>query len=112
MTSIQVEIKKKIGKPKKQPNRIVQTSNNKKKQKMFGSNLEYGHKNETNTNTNNNIKTIHKLREEINNYKIKSQKLEDEIIQLNLKLKEMTEKKEKIKKNKKEEKNSEDNENC
>lgn len=114
MTSIQIEIKKKVGKPKKQPNRIVQIPNNKKNIKIFSSNLEYVHKNEANTNINinNNLKTIHKLQEELNNYKAKSQKLEEEIIQLNLKIKEFTEKNEKIKKSKEEEeKNSEDNQN-
>ena len=110
MTSIQIEIKKKVGKPKKQQNKIIQAPNNKKNIKIFNSNLEYGHKNDNNTtNINNNTKTIHKLQEELNNYKIKSQKLEDEIIHLNFKIKEMTEKNEKIKKSKEEEKNSEEN---
>ena len=110
MTSIQIEIKKKVGKPKKQQNKIIQAPNNKKNIKIFNSNIEYGHKNDNNTtNINNNTKTIHKLQEELNNYKIKSQKLEDEIIHLNFKIKEMTEKNEKIKKSKEEEKNSEEN---
>ena len=107
MTSIQIEIKKKVGKTKKQQNKIIPAPNNKKNIKIFNSNLEYGHKNDNTTNINNNTKTIHKLQEELNNYKIKSQKLEDEIIHLNFKIKEMTEKNEKIKKNKEE--NSEEN---
>ena len=110
MTSIQIEIKKKAGKPKKQQNRITQIPNNKKNIKIFSSN-EYDYKKDNCTIANNNTKIIHKLQEELNSYKLKSQKLEDEIIQLNLKIKEMTEKNEKIKKNKEEEeKNSEKNE--
>jgi hypothetical protein len=55
---------------------------------------------------NNNVRTIHKLQEELNSYKLKSQKLEEEILQLNLKIKEITEKNN----NKEEEKNIENNE--
>ena len=112
--SIQVEIKKKIIKMKKPTNKISQISqNSKKNMKIFGSNLEHGHKIENysyiNNNSimnNNNVRTIHKLQEELNSYKWKSQKLEEEILQLNLKIKEITEKNN----NKEEEKNIENNE--
>ena len=112
--SIQVEIKKKIIKMKKPTNKISQISqNSKKNMKIFGSNLEHGHKIENysyiNNNSimnNNNVRTIHKLQEELNSYKLKSQKLEEEILQLNLKIKEITEKNN----NKEEEKNIENNE--
>ena len=112
--SIQVEIKKKIIKMKKPTTKISQISqNSKKNMKIFGSNLEHGHKIENysyiNNNSimnNNNVRTIHKLQEELNSYKLKSQKLEEEILQLNLKIKEITEKNN----NKEEEKNIENNE--
>ena len=113
--SIQIEIKKRIGKPKKQSVKIMQyTQNNKKSIKLFSSNLDHGHKNEniSYSHNNNNNKIIHKLEEELNTYKTKSQKQEEEIMKLNLKIKEITENNEKMKNNKKEEeKNSENNEN-
>ena len=113
--SIQIEIKKKIGKPKKQSCKLMQYSqNNKKSVKLFNSNLDHGHKNENTSysHNNNNNKIIHKLEEELNTYKTKSQKQEEEIMKLNLKIKEITENNEKMKNNKKEEeKNSENNEN-
>ena len=113
--SIQIEIKKRIGKPKKQSVKIMQyTQNNKKSVKLFSSNLDHGHKNENTSysHNNNNNKIIHKLEEELNTYKTKSQKQEEEIMQLNLKIKEITENNEKMKNNKKEEeKNSENNDN-
>ena len=95
--SIQVEIKKKIIKMKKPTTKISQIfQNNKKNIKI---NLDHGHKIENysyiNNNSimnNNNIRTIHKLQEELNSYKLKSQKLEEEILKLNLKIKEITEK--------------------
>jgi len=113
--SIQIEIKKKVTKPKKQTIKMIQIpQNNKKNIKLFNSNLDHGHKNDNNYNLNNNSiinnnnKTIHKLQEELNNFKIKSKKQEEEIIKLNLKIKEMTEKYEKNKNKNEEEKNSED----
>ena len=98
--SIQVEIKKKITKMKKPTSKISHISqNSKKNMKLYGFNIEHGHKIENNSFINNNnilnnksIRTIHKLQEELNNYKLKSQKLEEEILQLNLKIKEITEK--------------------
>ena len=116
MTTIQVEIKKKVGKSKKQFSRLVQMQNNKKMIRIISSNKNDNNNisinNSSNIINNNNIKTIHKLQEELNNYKIKCQKLEEEIIQLNFKIKEITEKDEKLKKNKEEEeKNYEVNEN-
>ena len=98
--SIQVEIKKKITKMKKPTSKISHISqNSKKNMKLYGYNIEHGHKIENNSFINNNnilnnksIRTIHKLQEELNNYKLKSQKLEEEILQLNLKIKEITEK--------------------
>ena len=112
--SIKVEIKKKIIKMKKQTPKIGQISqNSKKNMKILGSNLEHGHKIENYSYINNNsilnnggIRTIHKLQEELNSYKLKSQKLEEEILQLNLKIKEITEKNN----IKEEEKNKENNE--
>ena len=112
--SIQVEIKKKIIKMKKPTNKISHISqNSKKNMRILGSNLDHGHKIENysymNNNSilnNNNIRTIHKLQEELNSYKLKSQKLEEEILQLNLKIKEITEKNN----IKEEEKNIENNE--
>ena len=113
--SIQIEIKKKIAKPKKQSGKLIQYSqNNKKSVKLFNSNLDHGHKNENTSysHNNNNNKIIHKLEEELNTYKTKSQKQEEEIMKLNLKIKEITENNEKMKNNKKEEeKNAENNEN-
>ena len=95
--SIQVEIKKKIIKMKKPTTKISQISQNSKKNIKI--NLDNGHKIENysyiNNNSimnNNNIRTIHKLQEELNSYKLKSQKLEEEILQLNSKIKEITEK--------------------
>jgi len=95
--SIQVEIKKKIIKMKKPTTKISQISQNSKKNIKI--NLDHGHKIENysyiNNNSimnNNNIRTIHKLQEELNSYKLKSQKLEEEILQLNSKIKEITEK--------------------
>ena len=114
--SIQEEIKKKILRPKKLINKMCQISQNSKKHfKIFNLNLDHGHKIENysyiNRNSflnNNNIRTIHKLQEELNSYKIKTKKLEEEIMKLNLKIKEKDEKiKNKIEE---EEKNSEDNE--
>ena len=114
--SIQVEIKKKIVRPRKPINKMSQLSQNSKKNfKIFNLNLDHGHKIENysyiNSNSflnNNSIRTIHKLQEELNNYKIKTKKLEEEIMHLNLKIKEKDEKiKNKIEE---EEKNSEDNE--
>lgn len=110
MTSIQIEIKKKVGKQKRPLSKINQISQNSKKNiKIFTSNLDHNHKNENNSSTLiNNNKTIHKLKEELNTYKIKNQKLEKEILQLKLKIKEI----EKSKNNKQEEeKNSEESEN-
>jgi len=95
--SIQVEIKKKIIKMKKPTTKISQISQNSKKNIKI--NLDHGHKIENysyiNNNSimnNNNIRTIHKLQEELNSYKLKSQKLEEEILQLNSKIKKKTEK--------------------
>ena len=95
--SIQVEIKKKIIKMKKPTTKISQISQNSKKNIKI--NLDHCHKIENysyiNNNSimnNNNIRTIHKLQEELNSYKLKSQKLEEEILQLNSKIKEITEK--------------------
>ena len=68
MSSIQIEIKKKVGKQKKPLSRINQVSQNSKKSiKIFNSNLDYGHKSENNSVVlinNNNLKTINKLQEE------------------------------------------------
>ena len=116
MATIQVEIKKRVGKPKKPFNRLIQMQNTKKLVRIINSNKsENGNisiNNTSNINNNNNMKTIHKLQEELNGYKLKCQKLEEEIIQLNFKIKEMAEKDEKLKKNKEEEeKNYEVNEN-
>ena len=95
--SIQVEIKKKIIKMKKPTTKISQISQNSKKNIKI--NLDHGHKIENysyihnnSIMNNNNIRTIHKLQEELNSYKLKSQKLEEEILQLNSKIKEITEK--------------------
>lgn len=116
--SIQIEIKKKVTKSKKQTIKMMSIpQNNKKNIKLFNTNLDHGHKNDNNSYLNNNNiinnnnKTIHKLQEELDNFKIKSKKQEEEIMQLNLKIKEMTEKYEKKKNKNEEEKNSEDNEN-
>ena len=90
------------------------SQNNKKSVKLFNSNLDHGHKNENTSysHNNNNNKIIHKLEEELNTYKTKSQKQEEEIMKLNLKIKEITENNEKMKNNKKEEeKNAENNDN-
>ena len=116
-----MEIKKKTGKSKKQQNRLsAQNPNIKKNVKiLFTPNLEHFHKNENTIGINannmlnyNNLRTIHKLQEELNNYKMKSQKLEEEIIQLNLKIKEISKEKKNIKNNKEEEeKNTGNNDN-
>ena len=97
--SIQIEIKKKVTKSKKQIIKMMSIpQNNKKNIKLFNTNLDHGHKNDNNSYLNNNNiinnnnKTIHKLQEELDNFKIKSKKQEEEIMQLNLKIKEMTEK--------------------
>ena len=90
------------------------SQNNKKSVKLFNSNLDHGQKNENTSysHNNNNNKIIHKLEEELNTYKTKSQKQEEEIMKLNLKIKEITENNEKMKNNKKEEeKNAENNDN-
>lgn len=112
--SSQIEAKKKLMKAKKPTYKIMQISQNNKKNIKI---LDHPPKNENNINNNinstilthnNNAKTIQKLQEEVNMYKTKTQKLEEEIMKLNLKIKEMTEKNEKIAKKNEEEKNSED----
>ena len=106
--SLQVDLKKKIIKGKKPSYKLIQFSQNNKKPFKFQDhnniNININNKSENA----NNAKTIHKLQEELNIYKTKSQKLEEEIIQLNFKLKEMTEKNENMKLKKEEEKNSEE----
>ena len=112
--SSQIEAKKKLMKVKKPTYKSIQISqNNKKNNKIF----DHPPKNDNNINTNinstilnhnNNAKTIQKLQDELNIYKVKSEKLEEEIMKLNLKIKEMTEKNEKIAKKNEEEKNSEE----
>ena len=84
------------------PSQPVQ--NTKKTYKAFISNLEHNIKqenfvnNNNNSNSNNNVvyqsstKTIQKLQEELNLYKTKSLKNEEEILALNKKIKEITEK--------------------
>jgi len=116
--SSQIEARKKLMKVKKPIYKPMQISQNNKKNIKI---LDHPPKNENNINTNinssilnhnnNNAKTIQKLQEELNIYKVKSEKLEEEIMKLNLKIKEMTEKNEKIEKIAKkneEEKNSEE----
>ena len=109
--SAQIDIKKKIiTKTKKPIHKTIQSQNIKKNIKI----LEHEPKNNINSNQINNIsqnnaKTIQKLQEELNIYKNKSQKLEEEVIKLNFKIKEISEKNEKN--NKEEEKNSEEDNN-
>ena len=110
--SLQVDLKKKIIKTKKPSYKLIQFSQNNKKPFKL-----QDHNNNINININNksensnNAKTIHKLQEELNIYKTKSQKLEEENIKLNFKIKEITEKNENMKLKKEEEKNSEDSSN-
>ena len=114
--SLQIDSKKKLIKGKKTSYKLMQLSQNNKKTIKI---IEHNNNNINNINNNNNLiinksennsnsKTIHKLQEELNLYKTKSQKLEEEIKVLNFKIKEMTEKSENMKKKKEEEKNSED----
>ena len=112
--SSQIEAKKKLMKVKKPTYKSMQLSQNNKKNIKI---LDHPPKNDNNINTNinstilnhnNNAKTIQKLQDELNIYKVKSEKLEEEIMKLNLKIKEMTEKNEKIAKKNEEEKNSEE----
>ena len=109
--SLQVDLKKKIIKGKKPSYKLIQFSQNNKKPFKFQDhnniNININNKSENA----NNAKTIHKLQEELNIYKTKSQKLEEEIIKLNFKIKEITEKNENMKLKKEEEKNSEDSSN-
>ena len=110
--SLQIDLKKKIIKGKKPSYKLLQfPQNNKKSIKLS----DLNNNNIININTkqenSNNAKTIQKLQEELNVYKTKSQKLEEEIIKLNFKIKEMTEKTENMKQKKEEEKNSEDSSN-
>ena len=75
MATIQVEIKKRVGKPKKPFNRLIQMQNTKKLVRIINSNKsDNGNisiNNTSNINNNNNMKTIHKLQEELNGYKLK-----------------------------------------
>ena len=114
--SSQIDAKKKLMKVKKPTYKALQISQNIKKNIKI---LDHPPKNDNNINNNinstilnhnnnNNAKTIQKLQEELNIYKDKSEKLEEEIMKLNLKIKEMTEKNEKIAKKNEEEKNSEE----
>ena len=109
--SLQIDLKKKIIKGKKPSYKLIQFSQNNKKPFKFQDhnniNININNKSENA----NNAKTIHKLQEELNIYKTKSQKLEEEIIKLNFKIKEITEKNENMKLKKEEEKNSEDSSN-
>jgi len=119
--SSQFEAKKKLMKVKKPTCKAMQISqNNKKNIKILDHppkndnninmniNSSILNHNNNNNNNNNNTKTIQKLQDELNLYKVKSEKLEEEIMKLNLKIKEMTEKNEKIDKKNEEEKNSEE----
>ena len=115
MISSTLDTKKKlIIKPKKPHHKNVQLSqNNKKNFRIFDFEPRYSNNIILNNNINslsiqNNAKTIQKLQEEVNNYKTKSEKLEEEIIKLNNKIKEISEKNEKIIKKNEEEKNSEE----
>ena len=105
--SLQIDVKKKVVKGKKPSYKLIQLSQNYKKPIKISE-----HNNNINITTksdnSNNAKTIHKLQEELNIYKTKSQKLEEEIIKLNFKIKEITEKNENMKLKKEEEKNSEE----
>ena len=106
--SFQVDLKKKIMKGKKASYKLIQFSKNDKKSiKLSDHNNNINNKSENVNNT----KNIQKLQEELNMYKTKSQKLEEEIIRLNFKIKEITEKNENMKLKKEEEKNSEDSSN-
>ena len=106
--SFQVDLKKKIMKGKKASYKLIQFSqNNKKSIKLSDHNNNITNKSENANNT----KNIKKLQEELNMYKTKSQQLEEEIIRLNFKIKEITEKNENMKLKKEEEKNSEDSSN-
>ena len=106
--SFQVDLKKKIMKGKKASYKLIQFSqNNKKSIKLSDHNNNINNKSENTNNT----KNIQKLQEELNMYKTKSQQLEEEIIRLNFKIKEITEKNENMKLKKEEEKNSEDSSN-
>ena len=107
--SLQVDIKKKIMKGKKPIYKSTQFAQNNKKTIKLSDHYNNNNININNKSKNiNNAKIIIKLQEELNIYKTKSQKLEEEIIQLNFKLKEMTEKNENMKLKKEEEKNSEE----
>ena len=107
--SLQVDIKKKIMKGKKPIYKSTQFAQNNKKTIKLSDHYNNNNININNKSENiNNAKIIIKLQEELNIYKTKSQKLEEEIIQLNFKLKEMTEKNENMKLKKEEEKNSEE----
>ena len=115
MISSTLDTKKKIIiKPKKPYHKNVQLSqNNKKNFRIFDFEPRYSNNIMLNNNINsisnqNNAKTIQKLQEELNIYKTKSEKLEEEIIKLNNKIKEISEKNEKITKKNEEEKNSEE----
>ena len=109
-----IDTKKKINtKSKKQYHKNNQLSQNIKKNIKI---LDYEPKNNNNIIINNNnsinnanAKTIQKLQEELNIYKTKSQNLEEEIIKLNFKIKEISEKNEITKKNEEEKNSEEDN---
>jgi len=109
-----IDTKKKINtKSKKQYHKNNQLSQNIKKNIKI---LDYEQKNNNNIIINNNnsinnanAKTIQKLQEELNIYKTKSQNLEEEIIKLNFKIKEISEKNEITKKNEEEKNSEEDN---
>ena len=109
-----IDTKKKINtKSKKQYHKNNQLSQNIKKNIKI---LDYEPKNNNNIIINNNnsinnanAKTIQKLQEELNIYKTKSQNLEEEIIKLNFKIKEISEKNEISKKNEEEKNSEEDN---
>ena len=106
--SSQIDLKKKlIMKSKKPIHKNVQLSQNNKKNIKI---LDHDTKINQNININNNnyMKTIQKLEEDLNAYKNKCQKFEEEIIKLNFKIKEISEKNEKITKKNEEEKNSEE----
>ena len=106
--SFQIDLKKKIMKGKKASYKLIHFSKNDKKSiKLSDHNNNINNKSENANNT----KNIQKLQEELNMYKTKSQKLEEEIIRLNFKIKEITEKNENMKLKKEEEKNSEDSSN-
>ena len=93
--SLQVDIKKKIIKGKKPSYKLMHFSqNNKKPIKLSDHNNNNNIIINTKSENLNNSKTIQKLQEELNMYKTKSQKLEEEIIRLNFKIKEITEKNE------------------